>query len=171
MQFLSNGMRVYDTISEMYYDLFMEIGLGIDKNQYLYDQDTMSPIVFGEKYIKASINNEPLYPGRNDIVFAPAENYALISTLFGYYLDKAQNSEDGDLIGGLIAYFIDDNEDCTKQRVVVKSNSRGDISSAYYYNIYLAYIDCIFKIAEINADLSNFDVYVEKDNKKSKKRR
>jgi hypothetical protein len=170
MQLLSNGFKVYDSLGELYYDLFTEIGLAIGPDQYLYDQDTRQPLVFKEKYIKASITGEPVYPGRNDIVFDPAGNYALISTLFGYYLDKAIRSEDGDMVGGYIAHYIDDDDEKMKQRVVVRSSTRGDISSAYYYNIYLAYIDCIFKVAGDNVDLSNFDSYIEPEEKKKRRR-
>ena len=174
MQILANGTKMYDDIHEVFYDLFMEIGLAVDQNQYIYDQDTMQHIIFKDKYLKVSMCGEPVYPGRNDIAFEPQGNYSLMSTLFGYYLDKAQKSEDGDIIGGYIAHYIDDNEDKTKQRVVVRSATRGDISSNYYYNIHLAFIDCIFRIAGYSVDLSNIDpipVDDEDDFRRKKRRR
>ena len=61
----------------------------------------------------------------------------------------------------MIAQYIDDDEAREKQRVVVKTAGRGEISSDYHYNIYLSYIDCIFKIAGYNTDLSNFDIKPE----------
>ena len=74
------------------------------------------------------------------------------------------------MVGGYIAHYIDDDDEKMKQRVVVRSSTRGDISSAYYYNIYLAYIDCIFKVAGDNVDLSNFDRYIEPEEKKKRRR-
>lgn len=161
MNYYPNGTVGFDNIFDMYYELFNEIGLGINTQQYLYDQDTQTVIMFKEKYIKASIDGQPIYAGRNDIVFEPAKNYTLMTRLFEYYLDKCQNSDDGDILCGYIAHYIDDDETKEKQRVVVKTVGRGEISSEFYYNIYLAYIDCLFKIAGYNAVLSNFDIKVE----------
>lgn len=161
MIYFPNGTVGFDNIFDMYYDLFSEIGLGINAQQYLYDQDTQTTIMFKEKYIKASIDGQPVYAGRNDIVFEPAKNYTLMTRLFEYYLDKCQNSDDGDILQGYIAHYIDDDVTKEKQRVVVKTMGRGEISSDYYFNIYLAYIDCLFKIAGYNANLSNFDIKVE----------
>jgi hypothetical protein len=153
----ANGLMMFQTLEELYYDLFLEMGIGV-RGQYLYDQDNGNDIKFGENFIKVSIDGQPVYAGRNEILFEPALNYQLISTLFGYYLDKAQNSEDGDILQGYIAHYNDDNETRDKQRVVVKTKGRGEISSNFYYQIYLAFIDCIFRIAGYNVDLSNFDV-------------
>ena len=161
MNYYANGTVGFDNIYDMYYDLFSEIGLGINAQQYLYDQDTQVTIMFKEKYIKASINGQPIYAGRNDVVFEPAKNYTLMARLFEYYLDKCQQSDDGDMLEGYIAHYIDDDETKEKQRVVVKTVGRGEISSSYYFNIYLAYIDCLFKIAGYNANLSNFDIKAE----------
>lgn len=150
-------VRWYDTFGELTYELFSEIGLGINaQTSYVYDQETGAPIMFGEKYIKANYNDQPIYSGRTDVAFDPSTNYRLMNTLFGFYLDKLQHSEDGDMLGGYIAHYIDDNEDKTKQRIVVKTG-RGEIASRYYWNIYLAYIDCILRIGGANVDLSNFD--------------
>lgn len=161
MIYFANGTSGFENMTDMFYDLFSEIGLGINSQQYLYDQDTQIVLMFRDKYIKASITGQPLYAGRNDIVFEPQKNYTLMTRLFEYYLDKCQNSDDGDMLQGYIAHYIDDNETKEKQRVVVKTMGRGEISSNYYYNIYLAYIDCLFKIAGYNVDLNNFDIRVE----------
>lgn len=161
MIYFANGTSGFENMMDMYYDLFSEIGLGINSQQYLYDQDTQIVLMFKDKYIKASVTGEPLYAGRNDIVFEPAKNYTLMTRLFEYYLDKCQNSDDGDMLQGYIAHYIDDDETKEKQRVVVKTVGRGEISSNYYFNIYLAYIDCLFRIAGYNVNLNNFDIRVE----------
>jgi hypothetical protein len=145
------------------------MGFGINaQNGYLYDQESGNYLTFENLYIKASTAGNEIYAGRNEIVFDPAFNYKLIDRLFGFFLDKCQNSDDGDLLGGFIAYYSEDNPE-RKQRVVVKTNRRGDISSKWYWCIYLAYIDCIFAINEYNVDLSNFDVEPEFDPKTGKR--
>jgi len=154
--------KVYTDMSDVYYDLFLDLGLGLKNgSNLLYDQDTESMLQYKEKYIKGSIDGSPIYVGRNEVAFEPMKNYGLMITLFGYGLDKATKSEDGDLIGGYVANFLDDNEDRTKQRVVVRSKTYGDIASQFYFNVYLGYIELLFKIFEgidTQVDLSKFDI-------------
>ena len=82
MQFGNNGKMVFSTIEELFSDLFMEIGLAV-KNNYVYLQGG-DFLKCGDKFIKVSLDGSPVYPGRNDIMFDPANNYALISFLFGF---------------------------------------------------------------------------------------
>jgi hypothetical protein len=49
----------------------------------------------------------PAYAGINDIVFEPIHNYGMISNLFGMYLDMCQDTDDGDLLQGYIAHFVE----------------------------------------------------------------
>lgn len=162
MQYLVDGSVTFESMPELFYDLFMEMGLGINGDQHLYDQESMCPILFKEKYIKATITGTPIYAGRNDILFDPANNYSLMSHIFGFYLDKCQTSDDGDLLCGYLAHYIEDNPEKDKQRVAVKTQGRGIIESDFYYNIYLAYIDCIFRIAGYRPVLTQFDIKPEK---------
>lgn len=149
----------YNNVFDLYYEIFNSIGLAVNRNQYLYDQDTGNVLKFGDKLIKATINpNIPIYAGRNDIVFDPSKNYQLVSTLFGYYIDKTMNSENPELLQGYIAHYIDDNITKDKQRIVVKTSGKGEIASRYYYNIYLAYFDCILRIEGFDPDLTNLDI-------------
>lgn len=168
MFYRPDGVGYFNTMPELLYDMFIEMGLSVRRDQYLYDQDTGNILLDGEKYIKASIDGNPVYPGRNDVVFDPTVNYNLTVRLFCYYLDKVQQSEDGDLLQGYIAHYTDDSPDREKQRVVVKTQGRGEICSNYYWNLYLGYLDCVFTIAGYKVDLSNFDVKPV-DNKKSRK--
>lgn len=153
----AQGKISYETIDELYYEFFLAIGLGVTIDQYLYDQDTGNAIAFREKRVKASVDGRPVYAGMNDIVFEPDKNYSLVSNLFGYYLDKIQNSDDGDMLGGFVSQGIIDNETRDKQAIMVRTIGRGDICSDFYYNIYLAYMDEVFRIEGMQVDLSNFD--------------
>lgn len=157
MRYLSNGKVMFDDVYEMYYHLFTEIGLSVNANQYLYDQDTMTVLQYKEKYIKATVYPVEIYAGKTDVVFDPARNYNLMITLFGYFINKESNNPDGDNIG-YISQYIDDNQTRDKQRLVVKT-SRGDITSNFYTNLYLAYIECIFILSgNFSVDLANFDI-------------
>ena len=157
MTFNAEGRIVFDDIPEMYYNLFNEIGLSINKDNYLYDTDTDTVLRFKDKYIKAS--NKPgddLYAGKTDVVFDPLKNYTLMTSLFGYYIDK----EFVDRPGFYIAQYIDDNpEDKHLQRVVVKTQD-GDVYSEYYNNTYLGYIEDIFILSGTMVFLKNFDIVI-----------
>lgn len=157
MQFLTNGNVGFNDIYEMFYYLFSEIGLSINSDQYLYDQDTMNVLKYKDKYIKATVQPVEIYAGRNDIIFDPARNLNLMVTLFGYFVNKETNNPDGDTIK-FISQYLDDNEMRDKQRLVIKT-ANGDISSKFYQNIYLAYIECIFLLTgNFSVDLTNFDI-------------
>jgi hypothetical protein len=155
MQYLANGACQFDSLGELYYNLFMTIGLGINSQQYLYDQDTGIVIKFKDKFIKANTNNQPLYAGRMDVVFEPSKNYGLMTTLVGYYIDKESNSEDGDRIG-FISMGIED-KDIEWHRVIVQTNYKGIIESKFYRQAYLGYIEVIFQMDGVNVDLTNLD--------------
>ena len=153
-----NGKIMFDDMYELYYHLFLEIGLSINGNDYLYDQDTEILLMYKDKYIKATTFPVPIYAGRNDIVFDPSQNYNLMVSILGYYIDKESNSDSGDNIG-FIAQYIEDN-DIEMQRVVVKTKN-GDYASQFYHNVFLGYIEVIFLLAHsFNVDLSNFDLVI-----------
>ena len=155
------GKIAYNTIGERDYNLFMVIGLAIDNEQHLYDQDNESKLNFKGKYIKASINDIPVYAGRNDIVFDPAKNYGIMATLLGYYLDKESNSEYGDQIG-FISQGNEDSPDREFHRMFIQTSKKGRIESDWFHNAYLGFLDCIFKLDGQNVDLHNFDIGEEK---------
>lgn len=168
MVYNMDGTVSFTSIPDLQYDLFSEMGISIDRNTgYIYEQDVGTLIMLNGKYIKASMAGEPIYINKDkEVAFEPDKNYKLVSTIFGWYLDKAQRSEEGDILGGYIAHYIDDNPEKDKQRVVVKTQARGEISSNYYYRIYLAYFDCILRIAGYNPSLQNFDVLLVEDKPK-----
>lgn len=159
----ASGKTCFNDLREMYYNLFLEIGLSVNSENYIYDQDTHTVLKFKDKYMKYSFNSE-VYAGRNDIVFDPSSNYNLMVMLFGYYMEK-ETSNGNDI--GYIAQFTEeefkrpkDSKERFRQRVVVRTKN-GDICSQFYYNLYLAFIEAIFIISENNYDLSNFDILPE----------
>jgi hypothetical protein len=162
MFYTNTGIAMFNDLNDLIYNYFMEMGLNVRPDQYLCYQDTGVVLQFKGKYIKASVNGMPAYAGINDIVFEPIHNYGMISNLFGMYLDMCQDTDDGDLLQGYIAHFVEDDPNREKQRVTVKTKGRGEISSLYYDNIFLAYIDCTFRISGTIVDLTPFDIEYER---------
>lgn len=165
MQYLPNGSVMFNNMNELLYDYFIEMGLNVDSNQYLRFQETGEPVIFDKKYIKASINGQPVYGGMNDVVF-DMRNYKLIASLFTMYLEMCKVSDDGDLLEGYIAHYMEDDSDKEKQRVTVKTVGRGEISSNFYHIIFFAFVDCTFRISGYNVDLSAFDEAIYDERKK-----
>lgn len=156
MTILSDGSFQFNSMGEMYHNLFMMIGLGINGNQYLYDQDSGNILKFKDKYIKASIDDSmPLYAGMTDIVFEPARNYALTNNIVGYYIDKESNSEDGDRIG-YISLGIED-KDVEWHSAIVQTKKKGTIQTRFYRQAYLALLEVIFDLEGVKVDFTNLD--------------
>ena len=162
MFYTNNGIAMFNDLNDVIYNYFMEMGLNVRPDQYLCYQDTGVVLQFKGKYIKASVNGIPAYAGLNDIVFDPIHNYGMISNLFGMYLDQCQDTDDGDILGGYIAHYVEDSPDKERQRVTVKTQAKGEISSLFYKNIFLAYIDCTFRISGTIVDLTPFDIEYER---------
>lgn len=160
MKFMPNGKMIFDDIYEMYYNLFLELGLAVNNDGYLYDTESNIVLKFKDKYIKAAMTRTPVYPGAFDIVFDPSQNYMLMVYMMGYYIDK--ESSNGEDRIGFIAQYIDEDRstDDKIQRVVVKTRN-GNIYSQYYHNIFLAYIEMVFILSgNTSLDLSNFDIVI-----------
>lgn len=154
------GQLIFDDRPEMFYHLFGEMGLDINREGYLYDIETKDIIKYKDKYLKTTqYPGIPVYAGRNDMVFEPIGNYNLMVSLFGYYLDKEFPPE------FFIAQYIEDDSTNTLQRVCVKT-SQGDIYSPFYNNIYLGYCYCVFALGGQDVFLNNFDIVIGEDDAK-----
>ncbi len=160
MYYLPDGSVKFTDINDLMINYLSEMGLSVDNNQYLYDQDNGNILQYKEKNIKVSINGIPAYAGHNDIVFDPFHNYGIVNTLFGLYIDRCQDTDDGDILQGYISHGVEDypSRDMDRQRVVVKTIGRGEITSNYYKAVFLAFADCTFKVGGYNVDLREFDV-------------
>lgn len=145
--------------------LLTSMGLSIDHNQTLIDQETMAQIKFQGKNIKASFDRmKPVYITEGDIKFEPLNrnNIRLLSTLFGHFLDKEQ--EYGNINRVLTFYpeeiLLDDGSRRTK--IIVKCEKNEVYESDYFENKCLVYCDLINKICGDllynRIDLHKFDV-------------
>ena len=161
MQFNRLGETVYDDVYELYYNMFNAIGLSVNSENKLYDQDTQTFLLYNNHFIKANINNSAVYAGKNDVLFDPYHNYNIMVTLFGTWLDKEINFYGNNI--QYISQYIDDDKDPEdpKQRFVLKTAS-GEYRSKWYHNLWLGYAEIIMAISDnIAVDLSNLDIVFE----------
>lgn len=157
--FLNNqGKVVYNDYGELIYHVLLDIGLSVNREGYIFDDDSRLYLQFKNKYIKTSINNVAVYAGKTDIIFDPIRNYRMMEYLFGYFLEKEKsfgNNMD------IIAHFTEEitDEKGTKMRRVGIRTNIGNIYSNFYKNIYLGFIEMIFRLSDDNeAELQPFDI-------------
>ena len=159
MIFNQDGSISYNDIFELYYNLFNVIGLSVNADQYLYDQDNGQILKYNDKAIKAATTPMNVYAGKNDIVFDPSLNYDIMVKLFGYWLDKELAIGENPNIAPFQSQFIEDNPaNKLEQRFTLCFANGTQYTSHYYNKLYLAYMELIFLIGDDQiVNLYNFD--------------
>ena len=148
---------MYNTKEDLIYALINEIGLSIDENNSLFDQDNGQPIYFGGREIKCSINPaNPVYSSEIATLFDPINDFKLMTTILAYYLEKER------VMGESypITYSFNDRDKQGPSNMSVKiqtSNGMGEVTSNFYYNKCLKISDIILRMGGQFCDLSNFD--------------
>lgn len=153
----------FETVEDLIFALINEIGLSIKEGGIIVDQDTLIPLKFGDKDIKASVDvNKPVYESDYTVVLDPLNNMKLMNMLLGYYLEKEKAS------GNLepITFSTDEEFKRGPSNLTVRCGSAKtklyDITTNFYNNKCLKFADIILRLGnERNIDLHNFDVIPE----------
>lgn len=131
--------------------IMQEIGLSVDKQNRVYDQDTRQPILFKDKNMKFSSQHNVALSG-NDMVFDPANNKGLMSSLFDYYTQKLED-EEGVYVSG---HFEESTEDGKMAVTLMMNNNQ--IKTNSYTNNSLSYLEAIKRLnGSQDTDLSEYD--------------
>ena len=134
--------------------LMQEIGLDIDNNKHIVDQDTGSLLQFNGKNLKFVENEEEFIP-RGDAAFDPIGNPKLMNHLFSYYTSKIHD-EDGRYVN--IYYPVQDSKDVKKGAIELKEEKENiKLRSENYYNDSLKYMDLILQLNGEDGNLSEYD--------------
>ena len=148
---------MYNTKEDLIYALINEIGLSINENNSLFDQDNGQLIYFGGKEIKCSINpSNPVYASEIATVLDPFNDIKLMTTILAYYLEKERMMSDI----YPITYSFNDRDKLGPSNMSVKiqtSNGMEEVTSNFYYNKCLKISDIILRMGGQFCDLSNFD--------------
>lgn len=158
MRFLPNSATQFDDVYELTYNLLNSIGLSIDANGYLYDQDSRTHIQFHGCKIKASVTpNVPCYAGQGEVVFDILYNIRLVTVMLGYCIDKETK------LNGFscLSHFIEDIPGTRTTAITMKMTDGSYKTTKYYMNKCLKYIHAIFLVYDENVDLSNFDEVIQ----------
>lgn len=129
--------------------IMQEIGLSVDNNQKVIDQDTREMLKFREKSMKYS-STSSVHVTKNDMVFDPMETRNLMGSLFDHFTKKIEDEE-----GVYVSIYYDINsEEGTALEVVADGEK---ITSDHYQNDTLKYLDIIMQLN--GADSSNLKQY------------
>ena len=162
------GKTMFSTKGELYYHILVEMGLGINKDQHVYDQLTGDLLSWRDRYIKCSIDDQPIYAGKDEVIFSIDENFQLFMNMYSHFLDTLLRDEDSNI--AVVAHYVDYDETSDKNRVCVKYNSKDGqlvgemLYTSYYMDPWLCYIESVFLLnGNGGFDFSNFDHIREKD--------
>ena len=80
-----------NSLEDLVYALLTEIGLFIDEEGVVVDQDTYKNIMYNGKVVRASINPKiPAIPSDIYAIFDPVWDNKFMSVMLGYYLRKEE---------------------------------------------------------------------------------
>ena len=139
-------------MKNLVYKLMNEIGLDIDDQNRIYDQDTGNVINFNQKTLVYNFHIE-IRPNFNELLFDPICNRNIMVTLFSYYLKKLEMMENK----YFMAFYQLENNTTHKKAIELKANANEKIQSKFYANECLGYIELVFKLNNESLDLSQFD--------------
>lgn len=142
-------------MNDLEYQLLLAIGLSVDTNHNLIDQDYGTIIYLNGKNIKSNRGTIEPFIRKTDVYFDPINNVKLMRTLFQYFINKIN-----DLDNRYFSVFFPVYKDNGLISIEIKSELES-FKSDYFYNESLRYIDLIFKISGYNfIDVKQYDFKV-----------
>lgn len=150
-------MAMHDPLNKM---VMEEIGLTIDKNKVVIDQDTRQPIIIKDKVMKYSSKN--IVPVRRDEqVFDPAANKSQMAFAFDYFVSKLESE------GEPVDMYYDIHDGSAME---VKKNGEV-LQTEDYNNDQLRYIDMMRRLnGSSPEDIKSMDDKTKKSQVKRKKK-
>ena len=141
-----------------------EIGLDVDEDNHIVDEETGMPITAKGKFLKFNCGAANRTT-RDEINYDPLNNPKLMNFLFGYYSSKleAEGSRGVD-----ICYTTSGPED--KQILNVKTGD-DSLESNPYYNESVRIMDVICKLNDSDTDVSVYDSMPENKTKGKRPRK
>lgn len=159
MNISADGTMMFEDIYELTYELLTTMEYEIRPDGVIYEPERNAILSLNGNIIKATIRPDDIhYAGQNEIEFDIMRNIRLITMLFGQCLQKKQKE-------GMpfVSYYQEEKEiDSIKYtNLVVKQTTTDFVSTKYYHNKCLKFIEIIFLLDEQPVDLSNFDILEE----------
>lgn len=128
-------------MNDLEYQLLLTIGLSVDANHNLIDQDYGTIVYLNGKNIKVKRGPVEPFIRKTDIYFDPLNNMKLMRSLFQYFINKIH-----DLDNRYFSVFFPVYGDNGAIAIEIKSETES-FKSDYFHNESLRYMDLIFKIS------------------------
>lgn len=161
----------FNDVFELNYNIMSSIGIEVYPDGSLYDPDRDTIIACDGKTLKTTINPMDIkYAGQGECMFDPLNNVKQVTTLMGYFIDKKVEFEEMTFQ----SWYPEEMEDSIMgwkySSITIKTEEGEHISTHYYYNKCLKFIEMIFILGEQDVNLLNFDL-VEDRPVKNKRRK
>lgn len=157
MIILPNGAIAFDDLFELTYELLNEMDISVRPDGIMCDNNTGNIFAINGNFIKASISpNQIKYAGQGEIELDLLGNKKMVEYLFGYYIESKQKNDGMPFV----SWFQEEKEegDIKYSSLTVKFDSSHSISSHYFHNRCLKFLEMIFILDDQLVDLSNFDI-------------
>lgn len=149
---------MFDDAYELTYNIMNSIGIEVYPDGSLYDPDRDTTISYEGKMMKATINPLDIkYAGQGECIFEPLTNVRQVTTLMGYMIDKKVEMEEMTFQTWYQEEMEDPITGWRYSNITIKTESGEHITSHYYYNKCLKFIEMIFILGEQDVNLLNFD--------------
>lgn len=132
-----------------------EIGLYFNNSGLIIDQDTNMPVLYEGNILLFSNNPVIVSDTKERMVFNPLINFKLMNSMMSYYLQKIHA-----LDGKYFPVMYTDKEPPEDEKIALHLKNPDEqvhLSTRYYNNIILAYIEALGKINGNDYDLTMYD--------------
>jgi len=127
-------------IHELTEKIMANIGLDIDNDFKIVDQDYGNTIMMDKKYLKCSYNIQEPIIGKDDILFNPIMNIKVMEFIFAYFLEKYQ------LLNQTYIMSYCQMNNTSKETALYVRGTHNTVSY-FYKSDTLKYIDIIFRLS------------------------
>lgn len=150
----TEGRTMFNDIYDLTYNLLKTIGLYLDVEGTVLDQETRTPLMFHGCRMKSTVRADtPCFAGQGEIIFDILSNVRLVTTLLGFTINR--EAEEG---FSVLSHYIDKESGTKRTALCIKTSDYNLYSTLYYNNKCLKFIDAMFMVTGENVDLSNFDI-------------
>lgn len=136
-----------------------DIGLTVDSNNRVMDQDTREYLSYRDKNMKFSSQNSVTLTNQ-DIIFDPITDKAVMGSLFNHYLGKIEEED-----GVYVALHYEQRSEDGKSTALVAKVDNQEITTDYYKNDSLKYVEMIKRLnGDSDYNMKDYDKSYKKDN-------
>ena len=154
-----NGVQIFDSIYELNYNLINAMELSLNGANQLYDDETGNILEAKGKRIKVSIDpKDEQYAGQGEVILDLLGDIRIVTVLLGFLIDKKQREENLPFTSYFPEEMVDEKTGDKSSNLTIKFANNSFISTNFWKNKCLKFVELIFMLQEYRVDLRNFDI-------------